>query len=156
MLDRADATCTPKLWGFGKQVYQALLTTLTDEEYMDALDVYKGVDVKVRYQKASGQTYPTTDLKFSRKDTPLAASDEEIQAILTKVPKVESVYQPVTKSQIKEQLQSWLAPSEDEVEEYSSEIVKGGVSADSVLEEDNTPAPSLDDVDAMFEEALSD
>jgi hypothetical protein len=158
VVDRADSTNTPKFWGFGKQVYQTLLETLVDEDYGNYLDPYEGLDVKVKYQKAQGQAYPSTTVKFARKETPLADSDAEVQQILSKIPKADDVFESVTRSQIEEQLNSWLdfGKTEEEVEEASREETKGGNTAvtNTKAVEETVGGNSVEDIDAAFEQAL--
>jgi hypothetical protein len=154
VVDRADETKTPKLWGFGKTVYQTLLAAFEDEDLVGFLDLYKGLDLKVRYIKAAGKTYPDTSVKFARKESALAESDAEIAKILDKVPTVESIYQPITFSQIQAQMDLWLKGGDADPEKESTETVKGGTERkDSALLEDASET-GIQDIDAAFEEAL--
>ncbi len=161
VVDRADSTNTPKLWGFGKQVYQTLLETLVDEDYGNYLDPYEGLDVKVRYQKAQGQTYPSTTIKFSRKESPLAETEADVQQIVDKIPKADAVFEAITKSQIQEQLSGWLddESTNKDVEESSAEMTKGGTTkvaegTSKTVVKETTGGNSVEDIDAAFEQAL--
>lgn len=161
VIDREDEEPIPKYWGFGVGVYDELVDTLEKKGYEGYMNYYDGIDVDVKYKKtSSAKKYPSTDLTFSRDNTTLADSDEEIQRILDLIKKPEEIWPTISKSQIEDQLNSWLS-SEENAEENSSETVKGGssnsakkeVTADDVTEE--SPPEEEFDVDSAFKEALS-
>lgn len=155
VIDRGDAEPTPKLWGFGKTVYQQLLTDLVDEDVGNYMDPKAGLDAKVRFEQPPGQQFPKTHVRFARKESPLADSEAEVQQIKNKIPKVEDVYQLLTRSQIDEQLSTWLNSGVD-AEEESKETTRGGTDESSNNSKDSevSTGSSFEDIDAAFEEAL--
>jgi hypothetical protein len=49
-----------RFWGFGRQVYQALLGIVSDEDYGDITDLKEGNDITVHYipKEDSGKSFP--------------------------------------------------------------------------------------------------
>lgn len=153
IIDRADETPKPLLWGFGKRVYETVLGYFENEDYVNFLDLYEGLDLVVKYEKKPDQKFPTTTLTPRRKESRLAKTDKEIREIIDKIPNIEEVYQPITKSQILGQLNSWMDPDGSNPEGASSETKKGGTSSSEEAEKE-VGGQTVDDVDAAFEEAL--
>ena len=163
VVDREDEVLTPKYWGFGVKVYNELASKLQHAEYKDYMDYYKGIDLEVKYEKTSGaQQYPGTTLLFSRASSVLTEPDDEIQRIIDAIKKPEEIWKPLTKSEIEAQLNGWLS-SEESANASSTETVKGGndakeetAKAVDALTVEPEKTMSVADVDAAFEDALSD
>jgi len=125
VVDRDDPSQTPKYWGFGKMVYQELLEKIFNEEYGNYMDPNKGIDITVKSEKKAGKRYPETSLTFSRRETPLADSEDKIDKILKSIKPIEDVFKPMATAEIKKRLQDWLSFSEEEVvNEDSGETVR--------------------------------
>lgn len=155
VVDRADETLTPKLWGFGKIVYKTLIDYLLNEDYGNYMDPKNGLDLVVQYSRTPGQSWPNTDLKFKRKESPLSEDESVTERILSEIPKVDSIFQPITQSEIKEAINDWLAVGDGDAENASSETTKGGSSSEE--ESDNEESrDSKEDIDAAFEAALAE
>jgi len=156
VVDRDDPTMTPKFWGFGKQVYQTLIEHLLDDDYSNYMDANEGLDLEIRYEKNSGQSFPRTNLKFKRKESPLADSPEKIREILGNIKEIDKVFQPLTTAEVQERLNKWMSSKEEgeeEAKDTSAGTVKGGSSDD-----DEVNVPSLDNkksIDDAFAEAMS-
>lgn len=148
VVDREDEEPTPRYWGFGMKVYDELVQKLEHKDYQNFMNYYEGIDIEVSYAKTKpGQTYPNTNITFSRNNTPLAESDSEIQKILDKIKSPEEVFKPLTKSQIDEQLNSWLS----ETKEDEGETVKEGSVTESTTEsEEEEVELSQEAVDEAF------
>lgn len=179
VIDREDATNTPKYWGFGKEVYQTLIQYLLNKDYGNYMDVENGLDLDVNLKNAEGgpgqPSFPKTVIQFKRKESALVATPQDRQKILSSVKKVEEVYLILSKAQIQERLNSWLSFTEEDAEEVSKEVVKGGNGATTTttakpatngktngkkaapapVEEEATTDEDLEDIDAAFEEALN-
>ncbi len=155
VVDRADEVPTPRYWGFGVKVYNELVEKLEHKSYAGFMDYYKGIDIEVSYTKTDvSQEYPNTTLTFSRDNTVLAESDGDIQKILDQIKKPEEVFQPLTRTEIEDQLQGWIG-SDKSAEAQSSETVKGGngsaATVDDVTEDKVEEKPMTEaDVDDAF------
>lgn len=150
-IDRADGKPTPRYWGFGKQVYQKLIESLLNDEYSHYLDVMNGIDMTVITTQPEGQAYPKTDFTFSRKDSPLAASEADIQEIMNSVKPIDEVFKQSTTAEIQERLTAWLSFTEEEAEKESTETKRGGAAETAKAPVDT----SMEKIDEDFEKALA-
>ena len=97
-----------RLWAFGKQVYQALLNIMLDEDYGDITDPKTGRDVKVTCSKANGKTYATTDVMPRGKASPLSESSEKSRQWLSNVPDVGELYTEKSYEELEKIVNDWL------------------------------------------------
>jgi len=109
MIDRKDEEPKVRLWGFGVLVYKKLLSALLDDDYCNFLDPLSGLDSTIELQVSEGKDYPDTIFNFKRKESRLAATDEEIKNILSSLPQVYDVFKPHTDVQIRKILEDWLS-----------------------------------------------
>lgn len=74
-----------KFWGFGKQVYEAILEQMSDPDIGDITDLENGNDLTVTFTKTppSGKKFPETKVKARVKKTP--AVDPTNDALLEKI-----------------------------------------------------------------------
>lgn len=120
-----------RLWQFGKEIYEAFLQMAADEEIGDFTDIASGRDIKLNTvgPESTGTPYNRTTIGPSLKSSPLADSGDAIKSFLENQPDVMKVFKPLPFDEMKQALQEWLSP-EDEEEE------------DSIISE---PAESFDD-----------
>jgi hypothetical protein len=66
-----------KFWGFGKQVYQAILSYIADPDYGDITDPVNGRDIVVEFRTAeeTGKSFPETTIRPKPNQTPAVADD---------------------------------------------------------------------------------
>lgn len=154
VIDRADPTMTPKYWGFGKQVYETLLSYLMSEDYGSYMDPVNGLDLEIKYENKAGKAWPDTVLTFKRKESRLAENDKKTQEILNNVVAIDEVFKPITVAEIKEKLNKWLSGNSEEdtsSESGSKEVVKGGgTTNNSKLGNEH-----VEDLEGAFDEALA-
>lgn len=143
VIDREDKNATPKFWGFGFNVYKFLIEHLGQADYENAMDVYEGLDLYVKQSQQKGKKFADTTCRFARKDSPLAGSAKEIQAILDAVPKIDSIFKIPSSQEVQGYFNEHMNVGVDDAEEMSGETTRG-----SILEEDK-------DVEAAFGEALA-
>lgn len=69
---RGEEELGVRFWGFGKQVYQELLSFMADPDYGDITDLVNGKDVTVIFTTAekSGKNFPETTIRVKPKSTP--------------------------------------------------------------------------------------
>ena len=62
-----------KFWGFGKTVYQELLTFIADPDYGDIADPMNGRDIVVTFKTAeeTGKAFPSTSIMVKPNQTPI-------------------------------------------------------------------------------------
>ena len=62
-----------KFWGFGKTVYQELLSIISDPDYGDITDQVSGRDVIVEFKtiEETGFSFPSTSIRVKPNQTPI-------------------------------------------------------------------------------------
>jgi hypothetical protein len=114
-----------KFWGFGKTVYQELLSIIADPDYGDITDPVNGRDVVVEFLSAeeTGASFPKTNIRVKPNQTPI--SDEpDVLELVKDQQDIRDIYQELSYDELTEVLNEWLNPSEDtEEEETPSETV---------------------------------
>ena len=114
-----------KFWGFGKTVYQALLSIIADPDYGDITDPVNGRDVVVEFLSAeeTGASFPKTNIRVKPNQTPI--SDEpDVLELVKDQQDIRDIYQELSYDELTEVLNEWLNPSEETEEaEAPSETV---------------------------------
>jgi hypothetical protein len=151
VVDRADPTMTPKFWGFGKTVYNTLLSKLLSEDYQSYMDPVNGLDLEVTVENAAGKQYPDTKLEFKRRESKLAADDKKTKEVLANIITIDQVFKPATLIDIKDRLNKWVSSGEEQSEPASvdREVYRGKAGSNELLGESN-----VEDLEGAFEEAL--
>lgn len=151
-----------KFWGFGKTVYQDLLSYIADPDYGDITDPVKGRDITVEYVSAadSGKSYPTTNVRIKPnasmlvEDLPLAKKLADEQSEITEI------YSVLSYDELKDVLTNWLNGEEggedEEAEEPAASQTLASppverVPASTPKEEASAPASKNEDVNAAFD-----
>ena len=97
-----------KIWGFGKTVYQKLLSIMLDEDYGDITDPLEGRDVKVVCTKPPGKKYAMTDVMPRGKSTKLSSNSKQSKEWLENIPSVEDLYTLKSYDEISTVLENWI------------------------------------------------
>jgi hypothetical protein len=113
-----------QLWEFGKEIYEAFLQMASDEEVGDFTDIMSGRDIKMTTvgPEATGTKYNKTTIAPSMKTSPLSDDSKQIEKWLEEQENPKDLYKPLPFDTIKQALQEWLNP-EDEEEETTEEAV---------------------------------
>lgn len=103
-----------RFWGFGKQVYQALLGIVADDEYGDISDIKAGTDITVVYlpKEETGKNFPETQIRPKRKSSPVG--DEKVIELIKQQSAITEVYEEPSYDDLKVALDAYLAGPEDE------------------------------------------
>lgn len=141
VIDRDDASMTPKIWGFSQTTYKTLLEHLTDADYANALDPLEGLDLTVTMSKTGGKTFAETMIKFGRKERPVTTDGEQLERVLNSVPDVEKFFHVPTYEEVSQRLQEFLNFNNQDADDVSTELHRGN--------------SSEEDVDAAFAAALN-
>ena len=80
---RGEESQGVKFWGFGKTVYQELLSIIADPDYGDITDPVNGRDVVVEFISAeeSGASFPTTKIRVKPNQTPISDEPEILEKV---------------------------------------------------------------------------
>ena len=73
-----------KFWGFGKTVYQELLSFIADPDYGDITDPTNGRDIAVEFKTAeeTGANFPSTSIRVKPNQTPITEDAEQLKSMI--------------------------------------------------------------------------
>ena len=100
-----------KFWGFGKLVYQRLMTLMTDELLGgDLSDPIKGSDLIVEYidPKVSKKSFATTEIEVVKQSTPLTTDRDQLKHFIESQKDIFEVYKEITYDELKEILEKYM------------------------------------------------
>tara|TARA_Y100001963_G_scaffold82384_1_gene114232 strand:+ start:5673 stop:6404 length:732 start_codon:yes stop_codon:yes gene_type:complete len=115
---RGEEESGPRVWGYGKTIYETLLGLVLNPDYGDITDVDDGVDFTLNYTlpKTKG-AFPQTNLTPKRKSSALAKTKTAIKEVLEGVPDIDSLFQRKSPSDVKAILESFLNPEDGPIPE---------------------------------------
>lgn len=146
---RGQETEGVKFWGFGKQVYEEILSIINDPDYGDITDLTTGRDILVEFKEAveTGKSFPETSIRVKPTPTPAVdPNDKALVALLGKQVKLEELYEEKTYAELKVIMNAWLNP-ETVANPAPETIPTGEPKAASV----STPPTSTKDVEAELD-----
>jgi hypothetical protein len=100
-----------RLWGFGVNIYKALLALAEDEDIGDYTDPVSGYDMIV--EQTPGNPYPQTTVRLKPKSVPLSTDANQAQHWLTEQPNALESFTQYDYDFIKRKLQEYLTPGEE-------------------------------------------
>jgi len=105
-----------QLWEFGKEIYEAFLQMAADEEVGDFSDIMSGRDIKLVTvgPESTGTAYNKTTIAPSMKTSSLSEDSKLIEKWLEEQENPKDLYKPLPFDTIKQALQEWLNPEEEE------------------------------------------
>lgn len=149
-----------QLWEFGKEIYEAFLQMAADEEVGDFTDIMTGRDIKLNTvgPDATGTPYNRTTISPSMKVTPLSSDKATVEKFLNEQDNPLDMYKPLPFDTIKQALQEWLNPEEEEGEIVSEQAqgfddeVAETKSNYSLSTKTNTKKSKSEQFDDLFED----
>jgi len=113
-----------RFWGFGKMVYQELLSVIADPDYGDITDAMNGRDITVEFISAeeAGKNFPVTNIRVKPNQTPVTDDDKLLDKLLNEQPNIQEMYQERSYEELTEVLNNWLTPSDDEKEDDGDSV----------------------------------
>jgi hypothetical protein len=119
---RGEESQGVKLWGFGKTVYQELLSIIADPDYGDITDPINGRDVSVEFISAeeSGASFPKTNIRVKPNQTPISDEPSVLELVKTSQKDITDIYQEQSYEELTGILNAWLNPNDEEKEEKSA------------------------------------
>jgi hypothetical protein len=125
-----------QLWSFGKQLYQAFLGIMLDEDYGDITDPSTGRDVKVTSSKTPGRQWPTTEVLPRGSRTPLSKDQRQAKEWLDNIPDINNVYDLKTYEELEKVINDWLESDGNGGETIRAETTRGGTGRNVTVDED--------------------
>jgi len=118
-----------KFWGFGKTVYQELLSVIADPDYGDITDPVNGRDIMIERQTPAeaGNQYGKTTVRVKPNMTPLTENKEQLETLLNSQPNLTELYTEPSYDDLKDALSGYLNP--EEATETDTTTTSNGVAA---------------------------
>ena len=115
-----------RFWGFGKTVYQELLSIIADPDYGDITDAVSGRDVAVEFKTAeeTGKSFPSTSIRVKPNQTPITEDASVLDAIKESQKNITEIYQERSYDELTQALSEYLNGGSEEKEETAKETVK--------------------------------
>lgn len=104
-----------KFWGFGKQVYEEILSIMDEPEYIKLFDPVSGYDLTVEFKEAAelGASYPKTFVRAKPKSCPVI-NDVQNRELLLKItqdqPNIMDLFPEPTYEELNQALYEHLNP----------------------------------------------
>ena len=136
-----------KFWGFGKTVYQELLSIIADPDYGDITDQMNGRDITVEFKTAEeiGASFPKTNIRVKPNQTPITEDATLLENLMDNQKDITEIYQEQSYDELTEVLNTWLNPEEEE-ESKEESVTKSEVKED---------VKSTEDVSAAFDDLFN-
>ena len=130
-----------RFWGFGKTVYQELLSVIADPDYGDITDAVNGRDVSVEFITAeeSGASFPKTSIRVKPNQNPIVEDKAQLENLLENQKDITELYQELSYEELTDVLNTWLNP-EDSSTESGTETEAPSVVAETAKVEDASAA----------------
>jgi hypothetical protein len=103
-----------KFWGFGKTVYQELLSFITDPDYGDITDPVAGRDITVDFKtkEQSGKDFPETSIRIKPNQSKITDNPAVLEKLKNQ-PKVTDNWKEQSYEDLQAVLAKWLDPDSD-------------------------------------------
>ena len=147
-----------QLWGFGKTVYQKLLSIMLDEDYGDITDPSSGRDIKVVCTKQPGKMWAMTEVLPRGRSTPLTSDKGQIKEWMSNIPDVGGIFTCKTYDELSKIINDWLAGDESNDDEWgtssrSKQSTTSAPSGTSKMTEGNN-SKSYSNIDDAFADLM--
>ena len=131
-----------KFWGFGKTVYQELLSIIADPDYGDITDSVNGRDVAVEFKTAeeTGKSFPSTSIRVKPNQTPITEDAAVLESIKESQKNITEIYQERSYDELTQALDSYLNGDSSNEEETKQEEVKETAPASSYDKKETSDA----------------
>jgi len=123
---RGEETQGVRFWGFGKTVYQELLSLIADPDYGDITDPVSGRDIAVEFKTAeeTGKSFPSTSIRVKPNQTPITEDASVLESLNESQKNITEIYQE---------------KSYEELTQALNEYLNGGSTSEKTKEEKPTP-----------------
>lgn len=136
-----------KFWSFGKQIYQELLSVISDPDYGDITDLMGGRDLTVEHIAADKEgAFPSFTVRVKPNATPATTDKEVAGSIVNGQKNLSELYNELSYQEMTEALEQWLNPETNE----SAPATKG----ESQIKSAST-ATKVEDINSAFDELFN-
>jgi hypothetical protein len=149
-----------KFWGFGKTVYQELLSIITDPDYGDIADAVSGRDVVVEFKTAeeTGKSFPTTAIRVKPNQTPISEDSKLMESALDNQVNLNEVYNELSYDDLTNVLNEWLNPStegEGNTDKSTNGEMKKEETVETTAKETLKQTTTVEDTSSAFDELFN-
>jgi hypothetical protein len=140
---RGEESQGVKFWGFGKNVYQEILSIISDPDYGDITDMANGRDIVVEFKTAeeTGKSFPETSIRVKPNTSPaVPPTDKDLLAKLSNQTNILELFPELSYDELKGVMEAWLHSSEAGEESAHSPSAEASSENKAALEEE-APAP---------------
>ena len=118
-----------KFWGFGKTVYQELLSIIADPDYGDITDTVSGRDVAVVFKTAeeTGKSFPSTSIRVKPNQTPITEDASLLETLTESQKNITEIYQEQSYEDLTQALNDYLnggSTTEEETQEEKTAVAE--------------------------------
>ena len=140
-----------KFWGFGKTVYQELLSVIADPDYGDITDSMNGRDIMIERQTPAeaGNQYGKTTVRVKPNQTPITEDDNQLQSIFDNQADLTELYTEPSYDDLKEVLKNYLNPSSSDETETTTASTTSTTTSTSATPSATTAKKTADVEDAF-------
>ena len=142
---RGEESQGVKFWGFGKTVYQELLSIIADPDYGDITDTVSGRDVAVVFKTAeeTGKSFPSTSIRVKPNQTPITEDASLLETLTESQKNITEIYQEQSYEDLTQALNDYLngGSSSEETKEEEKPAVAEASTYDS-----KKPSDAFDDL----------
>ncbi len=148
---RGEEKLGVRFWGFGKLVYQELLSVIADPDYGDITDPIGGRDVTVEFKTAeeTGASFPSTTIRVKPLQSTISDDKNVLEAVADTQKELTEIYQERTYDELTGVLNTWLEGGSEEKKEETTK----NQSVTSQAVKDTTETVS--DVSSAFDELFN-
>jgi len=120
---RGEESQGVKFWGFGKTVYQELLSIIADPDYGDITDAVSGRDVAVEFKTAeeTGASFPSTSIRVKPNQTPITEDASLLESLTEHQKEITEIYQEQSYDDLTQALNDYLQGGSTTEEESKEE-----------------------------------
>ena len=116
-----------KFWGFGKTVYQELLSIIADPDYGDITDTVSGRDVAVVFKTAeeTGKSFPSTSIRVKPNQNPITEYASLLETLTESHKNITEIYQEQSYEDLTQALNDYLnggSTTEEETQEEKTAV----------------------------------
>ena len=116
-----------RFWGFGKTVYQELLSIIADPDYGDITDAVSGRDVAVVFKTAeeTGKSFPSTSIRVKPNQTPITEDASLLETLTENQKNITEIYQEQSYEDLTQALNDYLnggSTTEEETQEEKTAV----------------------------------
>ncbi len=139
-----------KFWGFGKTIYEDLLSNIADPECGDVTNPTTGRDITVWTVKEEGKNFATPKMKIKMTQTRIVEDKALLPKIADEQPDIKEIWELKSYEELREALNKHLNPEEADNSEAAPEAAAPKAEDKSEAKEKADTPTETNDIDAAF------